>query len=65
MQVPITIWYVILGLSTVALVAVGVAIFLRIRRLSRASETQFQRIVDEESGTSTPAVKKGGQQLVP
>jgi len=48
--VPITILYVILGISTVALVAVGTAVIMRIRRLSRASKTQFQRALQEESG---------------
>jgi MFS superfamily sulfate permease-like transporter len=48
--VPITILYVILGISTAALVAVGVAVVIRIRRLSRASKTQFQRALEEESG---------------
>ena len=46
--VPITIWYVILGISTVALVAVALAAFMRIRRLAQASQTQFRRAVAED-----------------
>ena len=44
----LTIWYVILGISTVALVAVALAAFMRIRRLAQASQTQFRRAVAED-----------------
>ena len=54
---PITILYVILGISTAALVAVGIAVLIRIRRLSRASRTQFQRALEEESGEQPVAVR--------
>lgn len=46
--VPITFWYVILGISTAALVAAGIAALMRIRRLSQASQTQYRRAVHDE-----------------
>jgi hypothetical protein len=46
--VPITFWYVVLAISVIALVSVGIAIYRRIRRLSRASDTQFRRALKEE-----------------
>jgi hypothetical protein len=39
--VTIIILYVILAISTCALLCVGIAMYLRVRRLARASETQF------------------------
>src|SRR5437016_2682521 len=61
--VPITILYVILGISTAALVAVGTAVLIRIRRLSRASRTQFQRALEEESGEQPVAVRPEDSQV--
>jgi len=45
--VTITILYVILVFSTCALVFVGIAMYLRVRRLARASETQFRRAMKD------------------
>jgi hypothetical protein len=45
--VTIIILYVILVISTCALVCVGIAMYLRVRRLSRASETQFFRALKD------------------
>jgi len=45
--VTITILYVILALSTSALVLVGIAMYLRVRRLARASETQFRQALKD------------------
>jgi len=53
--VPITALYVILGISAVLLVGVGIAIFRRIRRLARASQTQFVRAVRSEENPDEPA----------
>ena len=61
--VPITILYVILGISTAALVVVGIAVVMRIRRLSRASKTQFQRALDEESGEHAVALPPEDSQV--
>jgi ABC-type nitrate/sulfonate/bicarbonate transport system permease component len=46
--VSITILYVVLGVSVAALVGVGAAIFMRVRKLSQASETQFRCAVGED-----------------
>ncbi len=43
----IIILYVILVISTCALVCVGIAMYLRVRRLARASDTQFCRAVKD------------------
>ena len=55
----IIILYVILVISTCALLCVGIAMYLRVRRLARASETQFCRAVKDVpefpgSGDSEP-----------
>ena len=50
----ITLLYVILAFGTLLLVGVGVAIYLRVRRLSQASETQFQRAVEEIAADAEP-----------
>ena len=43
----IVILYVILAISTLALLCVGIAMYLRVRRLAKASESQFRRALDE------------------
>jgi len=45
--VTIIILYVILVISTCALLSVGIAMYLRVRRLARASDTQFCRAVKD------------------
>jgi len=45
-----------LAISTVALVAAGIAALLRIRRLSQASQTQYRRAVQDEEQLSAGAV---------
>jgi len=45
--VTIIILYVILVISTCALLCVGIAMYLRVRRLTRASDTQFCRAVQD------------------
>jgi len=45
--VTIVILYVILAISTCALVCVGIAMYLRVRRLAKASESQFRRALEE------------------
>jgi len=45
--VTIIILYVILVISTCALLCVGIAMYLRVRRLARASDTQFCRAVQD------------------
>jgi hypothetical protein len=47
--VTIIILYVILVISTCALLCVGIAMYLRVRRLARASETQFVRAVNDDA----------------
>ncbi|HZR27411.1 MAG TPA: hypothetical protein VFA71_01420 [Terriglobales bacterium] len=43
----ITILYVILVICTCALLCVGIAMYMRVRRLARASDTQFCRAVKD------------------
>ena len=43
----IIILYVVLVISTCALLCVGIAMYLRVRRLARASDTQFCRAVKD------------------
>ena len=43
----IIVLYVILVISTCALLCVGIAMYVRVRRLARASETQFCRAVKD------------------
>ena len=64
---PITLWYVVLGISTAALLAVGVAAFMRIRRLSQASQTQFRRAVqdDDPPGEAAPVPAASADEQVP
>jgi len=45
--VTITILYVILVICTCALLCVGIAMYMRVRRLARASDTQFCRAVKD------------------
>jgi hypothetical protein len=45
--VTIIILYVVLVISTCALLCVGIAMYVRVRRLARASETQFFRAVKD------------------
>jgi hypothetical protein len=40
--------YAALVISTIVVVSVGVVLFVRVRRLSRASDTQFRRLVRDE-----------------
>jgi hypothetical protein len=47
--VTIIVLYVILVISTCALVCVGIAMYLRVRRLARASDTQFTRAVKDDA----------------
>jgi len=53
----------VLGLSTAALLAVGVAGFMRIRRLSQASQTQFRRAVQEEEQPGEAARVSADEQV--
>jgi hypothetical protein len=46
--VPITTLYVMLGICGALLIGVSVAMYRRVRRLSRASDTQFRRAVEAE-----------------
>ena len=46
----ITILYVILVVSTGAILCVGIAMYLRVRRLTRASDTQFCKAVNDGPG---------------
>ena len=52
--VPITTLYVMLGICGALLIGVSVAMYLRVRRLSRASATQFQRAVKSEEDAVVP-----------
>lgn len=52
--VPITTLYVMLGICGVLLIGVSVAMYLRVRRLSRASDTQFRRAVESEEASRVP-----------
>jgi hypothetical protein len=46
--------YAVLVVSTVILLIAGIGLFVRVRRLSRASESQFRRLVrDEETAAKT------------
>ncbi len=45
----ITILYVILVICTCALLCVGIAMYMRVRRLARASDTQFCRAVKDDA----------------
>jgi uncharacterized membrane protein affecting hemolysin expression len=46
------ILYATLVISTVVLVVLAVVLFVRVRRFSRASESQYRRLVrDEETAT--------------
>lgn len=49
--VPITTLYVMLGICGAILIGVSIAMYLRVRRLSRASDTQFRRAVEAEENT--------------
>jgi ABC-type nitrate/sulfonate/bicarbonate transport system permease component len=60
--VPITVLYVVLGLSIAALLGVAAAIFLRIRRLSTASKTQFTRAVEEQIPQQSAAIIEPGSE---
>ena len=46
--VPITTLYVMLGICGALLIGVSVAMYRRVRRLSRASDTQFRRAMEAE-----------------
>jgi len=46
--VSIAILYVLLVTAVCALLAAGIGFYLRVRRLSRASSTQFMRAMKEE-----------------
>jgi hypothetical protein len=49
-----SVLYAVLVVSTIILVIVAIGLFLRVRRLSRASESQFRRLVrDEETAAKT------------
>jgi len=43
-----TVLYAALIVSTIVLVAVGLGLFVRLRRLSRASDAQFRNLVRDE-----------------
>ena len=43
-----SVLYAALVISTVVLVAVGIGLFVRVRRLSRVSDAQFRRVVRDE-----------------
>jgi hypothetical protein len=46
--------YAVLVISTIALLIAAIGLFVRVRRLSRASESQFRRLVrDEETAAKT------------
>jgi len=59
--VTIIILYVILVISTCALLCVGVAMYLRVRRLTRASDTQFCRAVKDVPGFPASEQPASGQ----
>jgi hypothetical protein len=52
--VPITTLYVMLGICGALLIGVSVAMYRRVRRLSRASDTQFRRAVEAEEKAIVP-----------
>lgn len=52
--VPITTLYVMLGICGALLIGVSVAMYRRVRRLSRASDTQFRRAVEAEENAIAP-----------
>lgn len=52
--VPITTLYVMLGICGALLIGVSVAMYRRVRRLSRASDTQFRRAVEAEDSAIAP-----------
>ena len=58
--VPITTLYVMLGICGVLLIGVSVAMYLRVRRLSRASDTQFRRAVESEGASGVPESQHAG-----
>ncbi|MCI0351784.1 MAG: hypothetical protein L0Z53_20380 [Acidobacteriales bacterium] len=46
--------YAVLAISTIIVLVVAIGLFVRVRRLSRASESQFRRLVrDEETAVKT------------
>jgi cell division protein FtsX len=49
--VTITTLYVILVICTCALLCVGIAMYVRVRRLARASETQFRQALKDAAKT--------------
>lgn len=49
-----SVLYIALAVSTIVLLIVAIGLFVRVRRLSRASESQFRRLVqDEETAAKT------------
>jgi hypothetical protein len=49
-----SVLYAVLVVSTIALLIAAIGLFVRVRRLSRASESQFRRLVrDEETAAKT------------
>jgi hypothetical protein len=49
-----SILYAVLIVSTIVLVVLGIVLFMRVRRLSRASNSQFSRLVrDEETAAKS------------
>jgi hypothetical protein len=49
-----SVLYAVLVVSTVVVLIVAIGLFVRVRRLSRASESQFRRLVrDEETAAKT------------
>jgi hypothetical protein len=54
--VPITTLYVMLGICGALLIGVSVAMYRRVRRLSRASDTQFRRAVEAEESAESAMV---------
>ena len=49
-----SVLYSVLVVSTVIVLVVGIGLFVRVRRFSRASESQFRRLVrDEDTAAKT------------
>jgi hypothetical protein len=49
-----SVLYIALAISTVLVLIVGIGLLVRVRRLSRASESQFRRLVrDEDTAAKT------------
>lgn len=54
-----TVLYAVLVISTIILVAVGIGLLLHVRKLSRASNAQFRRLVrDEDTATKSGPISE-------